>query len=73
MKILKNIEVKLSEYEIKKIIAEKIAGELPGYTVEPEDVTLLVETRLVGCFNYEHEEAYFKCGSVHCVIEEEEG
>lgn len=73
MKILKNIEVKLSEEEIKKIIAEKIAGELPGYTVEPEDVTLLVGTRLVGCFNDEHEEAYFKCGSIHCVIKEEEG
>lgn len=51
MKILKNIEVKLSEEEIKKIIAEKIAGELPGYTVEPEDVTLLVGTRLVGCLS----------------------
>lgn len=70
MQILKTIEVKLTEEEIKKIIAEKIAGELPGYTVEPEDVTLLVGTRLVGCFN---EEAYFKCGSVRCVIKEEEG
>lgn len=71
MNIIKTIEVKLTEEEIKKIIAEKIASELPSYTVEPEDVTLLVGTRLVGCFNDEHEEAYFKCGSVHCVIKEE--
>ena len=71
MNIIKTIEVKLTEEEIKKIIAEKIASELPGYTVEPEDVTLLVGTRLVGCFNDEREEAYFKCGSVHCIIKEE--
>ena len=71
MNIIKNIEVTLTEEEIKKIIAEKIASELPGYTVEPEDVTLLVGTRLVGCFTDEYEEAYFKCGSVHCVIKEE--
>lgn len=71
MNIIKNIEVTLTEEEIKKIIAEKIASELPGYTVEPEDVTLLVGTRLVGYFNDEHEEAYFKCGSVRCVINEE--
>ena len=71
MNIIKNIEVTLTVEEIKKIIAEKIASELPGYTVEPEDVTLLVGTRLVGCFTDEYEEAYFKCGSVHCVIKEE--
>lgn len=72
MNIIKNIEVKLTEEEIKKIIAEKIAGELPGCTVESEDVTLLVGTRLVGYFNDEREEAYFKCGTVHCVISEED-
>lgn len=72
MKILKTIEVRLTEEEIKKIIAEKVANELPDYTVEPEDVDLLVGTRLVGYFNDEHEEAYFKCGTVHCVISEED-
>lgn len=72
MNIIKNIEVTLTEEEIKKIIAEKVASELPDYTIKPEDVDLLVGIRLVGYFNDEREEAYFKCGTVHCVISEED-
>lgn len=72
MKVLKTIEVKLTEEEIKKIIAEKVASELPDYTVKPEDVELLLGTRCVGYFTDEHVELYFKGGTVHCVIKEED-
>lgn len=72
MKVLKTIEVKLTEEEIRKIIAEKVASELPGYTVKPEDVELLLGSRGVGYFADEHVESYFKGGTVHCVIEEKE-
>lgn len=71
MKILKNIEVKLSEEEIKKIIAEKIAGELPGYTVLPDDVDILIGTRCLGYYTGEGTESYIECGKVHCVLKEE--
>lgn len=72
MKILKNIEVKLTEEEIKKIIAEKVANELPDYTVEPEDVRFILGTRSMGYYTGESTESYIECGKVRCVIKEED-
>lgn len=72
MKILKTIEVKLTEKEIKKIIAEKVASELPGYTVKPEDVRIILGTRSMGYGTSESTESYIECGKVRCVIKEED-
>ena len=71
MKILKHIEVKLSEEEIKKIIAEKVESDLQGYTVLPDDEDILIGTRYLGYYTGEGTESYIECGKVHCVLKEE--
>lgn len=72
MNILKTIEVTLTEEDIKKIIAEKVESELQGCTVLPDNVDILIGTRLSGNCTDECTESYIKCGKVHCVIKEEE-
>lgn len=71
MNIIKNIEIKLTEKDVKKIIAEKVNGEIPGFTVTPDDVEICLGMDPVGYLMDEHYEARFKGITVHCSEKED--
>ena len=66
MDILETMEVKLSEKDIKEIVAWKINDEMPNLNVKPEDVDKEVSSRSVGYGAGEYDEPYFKGVTVHC-------
>lgn len=71
MDILETMEVKLTEDDVKDIIAEKVSTLLPGYDVNPENVVFQLSMRSVGYFADESIESYISSVSVHCYIKEE--
>lgn len=66
MDIIRRMDVKLSEDDIKEIVAEKINNEMPNLNVKPEDVDIQVRSRSVGYGPSEHNELYLKGVTVHC-------
>lgn len=66
MDIIRRMDVKLSENDIKEIVAWKINDEMPNLNVKPEDVDIEVSSRSVGYSSSEHDEPYFKGVTVHC-------
>lgn len=72
MDIIRRMDVKLSEDDIKKIVAEKINNEIPNLNVKPEDVDIEVSSRCVGYFTDERIEPYFKGITVHCNKDKED-
>ena len=72
MDIIRRMGVKLSEEDIKEIVAEKINNEMPNLNVKPEDVDIQVSSRCVGYYADEHIEPYFKGITVHCNKDKEE-
>lgn len=72
MDIIRKMDVKLSEDDIKKIVAEKINNEMPNLNVKPEDVYIQVSNRSVGYFADERIEPYFKGITVHCNKDKED-
>lgn len=71
MDILETMEVKLTEDDVKDIIAEKVSTLLPGYDVNPENVDFQLSMRSVGYFADESIESYISSVSVHCYIKED--
>ena len=71
MDILETMEVKLTEDDVKDIIAEKVSTLLPGYDVSPENVDFQLSMRRVGYFADESIESYISSVSVHCCIKED--
>ncbi len=72
MNIIRRMDVKLSEEDIKEIVAEKINNEMPNLNVKPEDVEIQVSRRSVGYGASEHDEPYFKGITVHCNRDKED-
>lgn len=64
MKIEKNIEIKLSPEDCKKIIANYLTKE--GYNVTPENINFDVSTQLEGYGTMEHEVTKFRGCSIRC-------
>lgn len=64
MKIEKNIEIKLTTDDCKKIIADYLTKD--GYDVKPENVHFDVSTQLEGYGTMEHEVTKFRGCSVNC-------
>lgn len=62
MNIKKNITIHLSEGDVKEIIADYLRKE--GYSVEADNVRLIIGSRTVGYFMDEYDEHYFKEASV---------
>ena len=58
MNVKKYLTINLSEYAVKKIIAEHLKNE--GYEVEIDDVRLSVGTKIEGYGMGEFETPYFK-------------
>ena len=61
MDIIRRMDVKLSEKDIKEIVAWKINDEMPNLNVKPEDVDIEVSSR-----SGEYDEPYFKGVTAHC-------
>ena len=72
MDIIRRLDVKLSEEDIKEIVAEKINNEMPILNIKPEDVEIQVSSRCVGYYADEYVEPYFKGITVHCNKDKEE-
>ena len=66
MDIIRRMDVKLSEKDIKEIVAWKINDEMPNLNVKPEDVDIEVSSISVGYGAAEHDEPYFKGVTIHC-------
>ena len=65
MDIIKNIEIKFTEQDIKTIVASYCCEH--GYSgVKPEDVTVNIGTRCEGYGYGEHDVHYLKGCSVKC-------
>ena len=71
MKIVKNIDVHLTEENVREIIADYINREIPNAKVTPKDVSSCMGTRTIGYFTDEHDETYFREAMVHCKMLEE--
>lgn len=72
MDIIRRMDVKLSEKDIKEIVAWKINDEMPNLNVKPEDVDIEVSSRSVGYGASEYDEPYFKGVTVHCNKDKED-
>lgn len=64
MEIKKNITIKLSENDVKEIIADYLSKD--GYDVAADDVRLSVGSRLEGFGMMEHPVNYFEGAYASC-------
>ena len=71
MKIIKKIDVHLTEENVHEIIADYINKELPNTKVTSHDVSLSMGTRTVGYLMDEHDETYVREAVIRCKISEE--
>ena len=70
--LVETMEVKLTEDEVKDIIAEKVSTLFPGYDVKPENVDFQLSMRSVGYFADESIKSYISSVTVHCNKDKED-
>ena len=69
---IKKYDIRLSEEDIQKIIANRANSNIPGANVKPDDVKLIVETETAGYYLFERKKTVFKGAIVHIELDKEE-